>query len=273
MILGCMFLAQAQEGLGDLKRYSTYAALSKWMYKSSDAVPEGYELLDKGDHWALLADKTSPGVCVVAHEGSSDVEDWINNLKSVSDKEAPLSGVQGNAGFWDAYVEFKQAQDASLLKYSSRCSTIDTTGHSLGGATSQLFAVDIANNSSFTIKVRDVVTFGSPNVWKGSCDNVFKSVSGSFVRFLRKSSSSKFPEEEYLDVVPALPPGWDACAASSYGALSINEEGGDPSVAKVEESVPTLGQGLGSLFLGGNPGAWHSSDVYLAILEAHASTL
>jgi len=115
--------------------------------------PDGYRLVAQAtegkDHVNLMQD-TEDLSCIITFEGSDNFDDWKSNaaILRVSFCGLPMSVHHGFRNELRRIVDTKAFQNDVRPKLG-KCSRVDATGHSLGGAVAMLFTtcVDWQNGS------------------------------------------------------------------------------------------------------------------------------
>ena len=127
-------------------------------------------------------DKTIPGYCILAVEGTSSMDDWVTNLKFIVRKDDTHRGFKSNAMSTLAKM---------VVSYESleKDRVIVVAGHSLGGATATVLA-DLLLKSTSELHI---VTIGSPRPGGRGLRKRLKDV--DHLRFVHGS-----------DIVPKSPP-------------------------------------------------------------------
>lgn len=112
--------------------------------------------LTETDHASLWSRK---GSCVLAFRGSDSMIDFKSNMNQAPINYYGLSGVfQGMAKEFQAVISVMQMGNALSLIRTTCSTSITVTGHSLGGAISQLFAV-LANKVGDPLKAGITVSY------------------------------------------------------------------------------------------------------------------
>lgn len=142
------------------------------------------ERLDRAE-WALLGVYESAGTvgfigraatdagraCYVAFRGTDDVDDLLQNARSVV--HTPCGALPGRCG--DGFAAgYAQAVEAGLfdavveLVDDGGCDTLTVTGHSLGGALADVFAAHLHQHDAarYGRGFLNVQTFGAPRVFE-----------------------------------------------------------------------------------------------------------
>lgn len=135
-----------------------------------NATADGVAVLHgPSDTQGLVASLTLPrggAVTAVAFRGTLP-EDIANVVLDLSLRPARLTGYPGcgdcevHTGFYEAYTALAPALLAAVDAAGTASTAIHITGHSLGGALSQLAAYELAMAG---YNVRSLVSFGSPRV-------------------------------------------------------------------------------------------------------------
>jgi predicted lipase len=130
----------------------------------------------------FIVDKSIPGYCILAIEGTNETSDWATNLSFLFRTEDTHRGFQGNA---------TRTITNLVLNYESleKDRKLILTGHSLGGATATLVA-DLMLKSTPDLAI---ITIGSPRPGGRGLRKRLKNV--EHLRFVHGD-----------DVVPSTPP-------------------------------------------------------------------
>ena len=135
------------------------------------------------------------GSLFVAYRGSSNIQNWIDNVQIR--QESPYSDVSVGVehGMYSLYASLRNDVLSTLDILSSKYGTkhLLVTGHSLGGALATLTVFDIMYASAPFI-IDDLVTFGSPRVGNDRFSQYFDKFD---VRIARVT--------HYYDMVPHVP--------------------------------------------------------------------
>lgn len=122
---------------------------------------------------------------ILAFSGSKELKDWAHDANIIKSPYRNMGWLHN--GFTGAYEEIRTLQDSVLNKNKP----IVVTGHSLGGATAHVAAMDLKARG---YDVHSLTTFGCPNVggsdWKANFD---------------KAGIPSFRYVNAWDVVPRIP--------------------------------------------------------------------
>ena len=158
-----------------------YKVTSIEFFSSSDKSLQGFAGYSAKDNAVFLS-----------FRGSSNIQNWINNIKTDQVSYPGCSGCYVHRGFYDNYRNVYDSAKSALKKVRSahQGAKIMITGHSLGGALAALSSVSIKKDVG---SVAEVYTFGEPRIGnKNLADYLAK-----------QSSISRVIN--YADVVPHLP--------------------------------------------------------------------
>ena len=99
----------------------------------------------------------------IAFRGSSNIQNWIDNIQIKQISPYNDTNIQVEKGFYKAYNEIKPELFDNLVDLSTKYNTkdISITGHSLGGSMATLMAYDILTAYP-KYQVKYLITFGSP---------------------------------------------------------------------------------------------------------------
>ena len=131
----------------------------------------------------------------VAFRGSSNIQNWIDNIQIRKISPYNDSSIEVEKGFYKAYNYLKPEIINNLGSLSKKYGTneISITGHSLGAAEATLFTYDILNDFQ-NYNVINFYNFGSPRV--GNLE---------FVKSFSSFSLNSFRITHYYDIVPHVP--------------------------------------------------------------------
>lgn len=131
----------------------------------------------------------------VGFRGSSNIQNWLDNLKVDFIKPYNSSSIAVEHGFYKIYNALNQQLHTTvsnlLLKYNTN--RILVTGHSLGGAIATLFAFNICYYE-MPYQMYSLVTFGSPRV-----GNEY------FSEYISTCDFTSFRITHHYDMVPHVP--------------------------------------------------------------------
>lgn len=164
----------------------------------------------------------------VVFRGSNEQKDTIADLKGIL-VPWPYGDKVGNVhqGFFEQYKQVREQIKAEVLRLISMGHTkLHITGHSLGGALSELCAMDVAHYTKGTkLKFFAMTSFGAPDpadqTWVANYDRKVK-------------LSTRVVYES--DIVPCVPGGYKPVAALSH---IVNKIVGAPDAKKYKQ-VRTL---------------------------------
>jgi len=127
-----------------------------------------------------------PGYIILSIEGTTDINDWLTNIKFLFKREDIHRGFKINAK-----NIFRKVVTKNILQTTSK--TLVITGHSLGGATALVLADMLTSRGIFNIQDIVVITFGSPRPGGRGLRERMKTL--KHLRFVHGD-----------DIVPASPP-------------------------------------------------------------------
>lgn len=122
---------------------------------------------------------------VISYAGSKELKDWGHDANVVKKQYGNMGWVHG--GFADAYDEIKALQDTLV----DRKKPLVITGHSLGGATATVAALDLKQRG---YNVHSVYTYGAPRVGYSDFKDIYGKAGIPTYRFINA-----------WDVVPRIP--------------------------------------------------------------------
>jgi hypothetical protein len=153
------------------------------LHSNSKAGTQGYT----GYHPAEKA-------IIVAFRGSSNIPNWVNNIKAYQRIYPGCSGCKVHAGFDDSYHSLSGVIIPAVVSlYKKYKAEIVVTGHSLGAAMTTLAALDIQAKTG--IKVGRFYNFESPRMGNQA-----------FAEYFAQQVPSAYRLTHYKDVVVHLPP-------------------------------------------------------------------
>ncbi|KAJ3244742.1 hypothetical protein HDU78_010536 [Chytriomyces hyalinus] len=124
---------------------------------------------DDAQEQGYIAVSPSLKTIIFAVRGSRTVEEWLNNLQ-IWKRALPVTnrptGVEVHSGFWDVWAQLRPIMEPTLVRYlnANPGYTVTFVGHSLGGAVTQLAAVDFAARGIVPASNAQLITFGQPRV-------------------------------------------------------------------------------------------------------------
>jgi hypothetical protein len=132
----------------------------------------------------------------ISFRGSSNIENWIDNIRIK--KIAPYNdtNIEVEKGFYKEYNNSKIELMDNLSRLSKKYNTnnIFLTGHSSGAAMATLTAFDILSIYNDYYELKYLITFGSPRV-----GNEY------FSQYFNKFSFTSYRVTHYYDMVPHVP--------------------------------------------------------------------
>ena len=146
--------------------------------------------------------KTKDGTCIVGYRGTTLNSDWLVNLKVGKIGKKFMKGVKSgkgqcvHAGFYEHMKLSKPRVAKILAENDCKPETTVLTGHSLGGATATLAAVEGLGKRLYT--------YGAPRSLCKSCPSELQDVdSHRFVAaYIAKHTNNKRDYTEIYDMVP-----------------------------------------------------------------------
>ena len=144
---------------------------------------------------ALQGFDTHTNSLFVAFRGSSNIQNWIDNIQISRIAPYNDSSIEVEKGFYKAYNYLKSDLLNNLVYLSNKYETnkISITGHSLGAAEATLFTYDILNDYH-NYNIINFYNFGSPRVGNSA-----------FVKSFSSFSVPSFRVTHYFDIVPHVP--------------------------------------------------------------------
>lgn len=134
---------------------------------------------------------------IVSFRGSTNLKNWIQNLKFIHTLYPYCDGCKVHKGFWEVWQSMKDQVMRAVSGLHRQHSNYDiiATGHSMGAALATLASVDIQRNVSGTVPVY-AWNLGSPRVGNAQ-----------FADWYRNSSGIAHSQRivNWKDIVPHLP--------------------------------------------------------------------
>jgi Lipase (class 3) len=140
--------------------------------------------------------RLTSGEIVVSFRGSDNLENWIEDLKSLElVAYSKCDGCEVGDGFLQSWEALSDSVLASVQSLGDTSTPVLITGHSLGAALAALAAIDI-QAAGYTLSGASY-TFGQPRVGNEAFASWFDQQipAGSWYRLVH-----------YADIVPHLPP-------------------------------------------------------------------
>ncbi|CAK88452.1 unnamed protein product (macronuclear) [Paramecium tetraurelia] len=122
---------------------------------------EVFENLVSGTKGYIAYNKKESAI-VVVFRGSSNIQNWIENISFGKTEYNKACKCKVHTGFHDAFVSLKPKLDSLFPGYATKYpyAAIHVTGHSLGGAMATLYALELAEAG----RTVGLFTYGSPRV-------------------------------------------------------------------------------------------------------------
>lgn len=122
-----------------------------------------YIVENKGSRAIMGYDKLTKTL-FVAFRGSSNIQNWINNLQVSKISPYENESIHVEKGFYTSYIDIKSQIFSNLHQLAKKYDSnqMSVTGHSLGAAQATLFSYDLLTNSTYDLL--NLYTFGSPRV-------------------------------------------------------------------------------------------------------------
>jgi predicted lipase len=145
---------------------------------------------------ALQGYNTELNSLFISFRGSSNIQNWIDNVQVVKTYPYEDHDIAVELGFYKAYNYLKPSifENLKILNSKYKTNNILITGHSLGGAEATLLAYDILKYSP-EYNLSYFITFGSPRVGNINFVSDFTSL---LVPHLSRIT-------HYYDIVPHVP--------------------------------------------------------------------
>nr|5TGL_A Chain A, Lipase [Rhizomucor miehei] len=158
---------------------------------------------------AMVARGDSEKTIYIVFRGSSSIRNWIADLTFVPVSYPPVSGTKVHKGFLDSYGEVQNELVATVLDQFKQYPSykVAVTGHSLGGATALLCALDLyQREEGLSSSNLFLYTQGQPRVGNPAFANYVVSTGIPYRRTVNER-----------DIVPHLPP-------AAFGFLHAGSE-------------------------------------------------
>lgn len=134
------------------------------------AAPSRVRFLGPGAKWQVqgFVAQLENQRCVLSFRGSMHVMNWMADMRFLKKWWPPEArngwcpGCKVHSGFADAYEELRPEMLTALRELG--CARLSITGHSLGGALSNLAAAELRASEETQVLVGPVFTFGAPRV-------------------------------------------------------------------------------------------------------------
>ncbi|KAJ3231227.1 hypothetical protein HDU81_003920 [Chytriomyces hyalinus] len=156
---------------------------------------------DDGQEQGYIAVSPSLKTIIFAVRGSRTVEEWLNNLQ-IWKRDLPISnrpaGVEVHSGFWDVWTQLRPIMEPTLVRHikANPGYTVTFVGHSLGGAVTQLAAVDFAARGIVSAPNTQLISFGQPRVGSIEFSQYFSKL--GFKQVVRVINKSDIVPVEFL---------------------------------------------------------------------------
>ena len=169
---------------------ASYCVSSSWTCMTCDKTNTLETIVETHGERVLLGYNTVLNALFVSFRGSSNIQNWIDNVQFRKVYPYNDSTIAVEKGFYKAYQNVKpdvlSAMNTIQTKYSTN--TVLLTGHSLGAAIATLMTFDLFDSYDILL-----YTFGSPRVGNEQFVSSFD------------HSIPLFRIVHYYDVVPHLP--------------------------------------------------------------------
>jgi predicted lipase len=170
---------------------ASYCDVSTWSCPTCDKTNILETIIESHGNRILLGYNTELTALFVSFRGSSNIQNWIDDIQIRKIYPYDDANIAVEKGFYTGYESTKSDVFDTLemlnIKYSTK--TILITGHSYGAALATLTAFDILNMYDVQL-----YTYGSPRVGNEYFVNHFN------------TSSNMYRITHYYDIVPHVPP-------------------------------------------------------------------
>lgn len=182
----CVKLSQAS--------YCT-SSVNDWNCITCDpSVKLEYVVENKGSR-AIQGFDPNTNTLFTSFRGSSNIQNWINNIKVQKISPYNNSSIEIEKGFYHEYMYIQSSlfENLGVLKEKYNTNKLIITGHSAGAAMGTLMVYDIL--STYTeYNIQYLVTFGSPRVGNQH-----------FMDYLSSYDFISYRITHYYDIVPHVP--------------------------------------------------------------------
>jgi len=176
---------------------STYcvSSINEWNCITCDSQIKPEFVIENNGARAIQGYDSYTNSLFVAFRGSSNIQNWIDNIQISKISPYNDSSIQVEKGFYKAYNYLKPEliDNLSFLAKKYNTNLLSITGHSLGAAEAILFAYDILIDYH-SYKIKNFYNFGSPRV--GNLE---------FVKSFSSYSLPSYRVTHYYDIVPHVP--------------------------------------------------------------------
>lgn len=176
---------------------STYcvSSINEWNCITCESSIKPEYVIENNGARAIQGLDTQTNTLFVAFRGSSNIQNWIDNIQISRISPYNDSSIEVEKGFYKAYNYLKPEliDNLAILSKKYNINSLSITGHSLGAAESTLFAYDILNDFT-NYNILYFYNFGSPRVGNPE-----------FVKSFSSFSLPSFRVTHYYDIVPHVP--------------------------------------------------------------------
>ena len=179
-------ISQAAYCMTELDSWTCYTCSNNFIYETK---------LEKYNELVIFGYDTIYNSIFIGFRGSSNIQNWISNIKIILIHPYADNSIAVDKGFYDLYDILKPDVMSIISDMTRKYGTkkLFITGHSLGGALATISAFDIMYNV-FPYDVSYLITFGSPRV-----GNVY------FSDYFNAYSIYSKRITHYYDIVPHVP--------------------------------------------------------------------
>ena len=176
---------------------STYCVSSPsvWNCKTCDNLIKPDYVVENNGVRAIQGYDSKTKSLFTAFRGSSNIQNWIDNIKISKVNPYNDSSISVEKGFYKAYSDVKEdlLYNVESLTAKYKTKSMEVVGHSLGGALATLFTYDMIMLKP-DYSVESLYTYGSPRVGNPS-----------FVQSFESYQVPSFRITHYRDIVPHVP--------------------------------------------------------------------
>jgi hypothetical protein len=149
-------ISQAAYCMTELDSWTCYTCSNNFIYETK---------LEKYNELVIFGYDTIYHSIFIGFRGSSNIQNWISNIKIILIHPYADNSIAVDKGFYDLYDILKPDVMSIISDMTRKYATnkLFITGHSLGGALATICSFDIMYNE-FPYDISYLITFGSPRV-------------------------------------------------------------------------------------------------------------
>ena len=171
------------------------SSVNGWNCPTCESTIHLEYIVENNGAYALQGYDSYTNSMFVSFRGSSNLENWIDDIKITHISPYNDPKIKVSKGFYTAYSYIKEEIFQNLASLSKKYNTqqVSVTGHSLGATEATLMIYDLLYNYN-QYHISHFYTFGSPRVGNNN-----------FVNATAQFSDEQFRITHYYDIVPHLP--------------------------------------------------------------------